>query len=94
MHIDVKCDIMPNISIRGLDKEAADTLKRAAAQKGLSLNAYVVELLRQSAGIAPAERRQLHHDLDALAGTWSDDEARELEARLSAFEQIDEDLWQ
>jgi len=84
---------MPNISIRGLDEEAADALKRAAAQKGLSLNTYVVDLLRRSVGIAPVERLQLHHDLDTLAGTWSDEEARELEARLGAFEQIDEDLW-
>jgi len=25
--------------------------------------------LRRSAGIAPAERSQVHHDLDVLAGT-------------------------
>jgi hypothetical protein len=93
MHIDGNGTIMANISIRGLDKEAVDTLKGAAAQIGVSLNSYVVELLRCNVGVAPAQRLQLHHDLDALAGTWSEAAAREFEARLAAFEQIDEDLW-
>ena len=42
----------------------------------------------------PSEADQMvHHELDALAGTWSEDEARTFEAHLEAFEQIDEDLW-
>jgi len=84
---------MSNISIRGLDEEVARALKKAAAQRGLSLNAYAVELLRRGAGFALPERSPEHHDLDALAGTWTPEEAREMEAQLGAFEQIDEELW-
>jgi hypothetical protein len=32
------------------------------------------------------------YELDALAGTWSDEEARAMEMWLCAFGQIDEDM--
>jgi hypothetical protein len=48
-----------------------------------------VDLLQRSVGMAPDERLQLHHELDALTGTWSDEEAQAMETRPGAFEQTD-----
>ena len=84
---------MANLSVRGLEDEAAAKLKEAAAQHGLSVNAYTLKLLRSGLGMPSEADQMVHHELDALAGTWSEDEARTFEAHLEAFEQIDEDLW-
>jgi hypothetical protein len=43
------------------------------------------------------ERRiggQRYHDLDELAGTWSDTEAQEFQQAVAALDQIDPTLWQ
>lgn len=84
---------MPNLSIRGLDEEAAHQLREEARKRGVSVNACVIDLLRRGLGIAPVTQRQVHNDLDALAGTWSEEEAAEFGKQLAAFEQVDEDLW-
>ena len=34
-----------------------------------------------------------YHDLDALAGTWSEDEAAALLQAVADFEQVDPSLW-
>jgi hypothetical protein len=36
----------------------------------------------------------IYHDLDSLAGTWSDQEANEFLAAVSEFNRVDEKLWQ
>jgi len=36
---------------------------------------------------------ELHHDLDHLAGTWSDEEAAEFDAALAEQRKIDPELW-
>lgn len=35
----------------------------------------------------------LHQDLDALAGTWTEEEAAELETVTEGLRQVDPDLW-
>ena len=85
---------MANLSIRGLEPETAERLKEHARQRGLSVNAQVIEYIRQGLGIAgPASRRSTHQDLDHLAGTWDAAEALTIESRLEDFEAIDEELW-
>ncbi|MBI4639366.1 MAG: hypothetical protein HY731_01660 [Candidatus Tectomicrobia bacterium] len=37
---------------------------------------------------------QVYHDLDSLAGTWSDEQASEFLNAIADFEQVDEKLWQ
>ena len=35
----------------------------------------------------------IHHDLDTLAGTWTEQQSKEFLSTLSDFSQIDEELW-
>jgi hypothetical protein len=37
--------------------------------------------------------RKLHHDLDHLAGTWSDEEAAAFDAALLEQRRVDPELW-
>ena len=84
---------MAIMSIRGLDDKVLARLKRQAEQEGGSLNSLVLRLL-QNAG-APAQLNALKKfdDLDALAGTWSEEEAQAFERNTAAFAEIDEALW-
>jgi len=85
---------MKTISVRGLDEQTAKKLKDEAKRKNLSVNALVLDLLRRSIGLKPAShRREIHHDLDHLAGTWSEEEAREFLESTRSFEEVDTELW-
>lgn len=72
----------------------AARLKAEARRRGISVNALVLELIREGVGLCRTEpRRVVHHDLDALAGTWSEDEAAEFLDAVSDFGQIDKAMW-
>jgi hypothetical protein len=84
---------MPNLSIRGVEDAALQRIKSAASRSGVSVNAYLVELIRREAGLAPAPHRVRHRDLDDLAGTWSEAEAAEFDVTQRDFASIDPALW-
>jgi plasmid stability protein len=85
---------MATLSIRGVDEETARLLKEAAQKAGSSVNAQVLEFVRQGLGLEEARgRRGRHRDLDHLAGTWSEADVRDFEAATAAFEEVDEELW-
>lgn len=82
---------MKNISLTGIDDDTDRKLKQEARRKKVSVNALILELIRR--GIGATTSRQVSHDLDTLAGTWSDGEAAEFLKSLADFERIDKELW-
>lgn len=82
---------MANMSIRGLDDKALAQLKKQAEQEGGSLNSLALRLL-QGTGKQP-NALQKYDDLDALAGTWSKQEAQAFERNTAAFGEVDATLW-
>lgn len=84
---------MTTMTLRGIDDETSAALKRKAREEGTSVNALSVRLLRQSLGLEKRRRTVLHHDLDHLAGTWSEADAGSFASATAAFEKVDEDLW-
>ena len=85
---------MPNINIRGLDDNVHQHLKKEAREKGLSLNTLIVKYLRQDVGLdIPVKKKQTHHELDKLAGTWSKKDVQDFQKAVSGFETIDESIW-
>jgi plasmid stability protein len=85
---------MKNISVRGIDDETASRLKAEAARQATSVNALVVRLLRRGVGLRPeGPRIPVHHDLDRLAGTWSEEDYREFMDTQRDFSAIDDELW-
>lgn len=85
---------MATMSIRGLDEKALARLKRRAEREGASLNSLVVSLLQGETG-KPGKHRILQQfdDLDALAGTWSSQQARSFARNTTAFSEVDPALW-
>ena len=86
---------MNQLTVRGFDDELAERIRRLAKRDGTSLNQAALKLLRKGAGLAdPAQKVDtVGSSLDHLIGSWSDDEAAELEAALEEFETIDESAW-
>lgn len=85
---------MSNLSIRGLDDKALAALKRRAAKEESSVNTLVLRLIEQGLGLRRAKPALVRHDdLDALAGTWAKQDAREFERATAAFTKVDAELW-
>ncbi len=86
-------EAVKTISLRGIDDELAENLKRAAKKTGGSINKTVLEILRNSLGLNSRKRARVFHDLDDLAGTWSDADWQQFIKATKPFAVIDKDLW-
>lgn len=84
---------MATMTLRGVDERCIEVLKERAKQEGTSLNTLMLRLLREALGLEKKKRDTVYTDLDALAGTWSDNDAAEFAQATSVFEKIDEELW-
>lgn len=84
---------MKTLSVRGVDHEMAEALRTEAKRTNTSINATVLNLIRESIGLKKKERTRFYSDLGDLAGTWSDKDEQEFRERTGFFDRIDEDLW-
>lgn len=85
---------MSNLSVRGLDPETLSALKALASREGASVNALVLRMIEQGLGRNPTQRpRHRYDDLDALAGSWSADDAAAFEHATAGLREVDPDLW-
>ena len=83
------------LTVRGLDAELERRLRLEARKDGLSLNQAALRLLRRGAGLEAGAGRQgaVGASLDELIGTWSEDDARSVQAATAVFERLDEEFW-
>ncbi len=76
-------------TIRQVPEEVDAKLREMAVKQGCSLNYAVLDTLSRVAGANDSPL--VFHDLDLLAGSWVEDKA--FDQAMSAFEQVDADLW-
>lgn len=82
------------IVIQDIDDATAEWIREEAERRGIKEELLVLQLLRDGIRIAnESSLTQQHHDLDSLAGTWSEEQAAEFAAAESDFERVDEKLW-
>jgi plasmid stability protein len=79
---------MKPITLRNLLEPLSRIIRQRAATEGISLNRAVIKVLEERLG-----HEAVHHDLDDLAGSWSEEEAREFDRALATQRAIDPDLW-
>ena len=86
---------MNQLTIRGFDDELARRIRQIANREGISLNRAVLKLLRRGAGLG--ERKggsdTVGSSLDHLIGTWTHQEAVEMERGLEDLSYIDDAMW-
>lgn len=83
-----------SITIDNLDIEVLKRLQAEADRRGVDIGVVVNEVLKCS--LAPTAKPSaacLHHELDELAGSWSDAEADAFLATVADFRRVDEDMW-
>jgi len=85
---------MGSLSVRGVDEELADRLKRQARESGKSVNQHVVEVLRKSVGLDKEKRfTRVHTDLDRFFGSWSEAEFKRIQGKIDSERRVDKELW-
>lgn len=85
---------MKAVTLRNLSPELVRVIHRKASEKRTSVNKAVISLLEESAGIRGKKtKKPLQHDLDALAGSWTKEEASAFEKALAGQREIEPDLW-
>jgi len=76
-------------TIRNVPDMLDEALRRAARERGKSLNEVAIEALARGAGVT-GERCQ-RRDLSDIAGTWRKDPA--FGRALAAQDTVDEEMW-
>ena len=84
---------MTTMTLRGIDETLSQALKSLAQSQGVSLNTLALRLIREATGIDKKKRTLEYHDLDALAGTWSDKDELEFKAATRILETVDDEMW-
>ena len=86
---------MNQLTIRGFDDELARRIRELARREGISLNRAVLKLLRRGAGLGDGIRNAdtVGDSLDHLIGTWTREEAAELDRALPDLSQVDDAKW-
>ena len=84
------------LTIRGFDDDLARRIRQLAVQEGISLNRAVLRLLRRGAGLEPGKPGTdiVGSSLDHLIGTWTNEEALEIDHAIQNLSQIDRGMWE
>ncbi|MGC9367727.1 MAG: toxin-antitoxin system HicB family antitoxin [bacterium] len=85
---------MKSYSIRGIDKELDKKIKEYAKNNNMSINQWILSVLRKITGLEQEKIFKEYHDLDFLAGGWSEQDLNEFNQATSDFRKIDPDLWE
>ena len=80
------------LTVRGLDADLTDSIRRLARQERISLNQAALRLLRRGAGLADDQGSvdTVGSSLDHFIGSWPPEQADEMDRALEDFEGIDE----
>lgn len=85
---------MGAITVRNLPPELARVIQQKAKKEKISLNHAVMDLLETATGLGKRLKKEvLHHDLDELAGSWSEQEYEEFAEALREQRQIEPEIW-
>ena len=85
---------MSSLSIRGLDNDLSERLKKVASAEHKSVNQFVIDILKQHLGLTKNKRfTQCFHDLDQLFGVWNDESYESIQGKVDSERHIDDELW-
>jgi hypothetical protein len=83
-----------SLTIDNLNPEILRRLSCEAQRRGVDVKVLIKEMIQDQLGLMPAsDAAETYHDLDALAGTWSAEEAAAFLTTVADTRQCDEDLW-
>jgi hypothetical protein len=75
-----------NLKLRCISPEVMTALKQEAERLHTSVNLLALELVEHGIGFSQKINRPVFHDLDKLAGTWTDKDAKEFDTNIKDLE--------
>lgn len=84
---------MSNFNLRNVPHAVMSSLKKKATKQKISVNSLILQIVEQDLGFTHQIKKNVFHDLDYLAGTWSEEDEKNFEQNVKIFEKIDEELW-
>jgi plasmid stability protein len=75
------------LTIRGLPNEVAERLTKLSHERGKSVNAMVVEILKRAVDVHERRARLENYV------TWTDEDLADFSEALSAQRVVDEEVW-
>ena len=82
---------MKTMTIRNQPPKPAAAIEPEKRRRGPSLNRTLLSLMQEAPDLS--NRRRRGNGLRRMSGSWSEDEYRNFETHVAAFEEIDRDLW-
>jgi hypothetical protein len=83
---------MTQITIRGMDPELEQEIRRRAVKDGKSLNHIILDMISQHTGSSVKRKKLPGEPLKNLAGGWSEQDARDFMESIKSCEQIDGEI--
>jgi hypothetical protein len=80
-----------NFNLRGVPVEVMVLLKREAKRLRTSVNVLILKMIERGLGFTC--EKNVYHDLDHLAGSWSSSEEKTFQEDTKHFEKVDKELW-
>ena len=84
---------MAQITIRSIDPEVEQEIRKISRMTGKSLNKVILEMIYNYTGFNKKKQTPPSASLRKLSGNWSDKEASNFLRSIASCEQIDEDMW-
>ena len=84
---------MKAITLRNLPPDLDKAIRKRARGKRMSVNKAVIGLLEDHLTQDKTKRAELHHDLDALCGSWTEESAAAFDRVLVKQRTINQTLW-
>lgn len=84
---------MTQITIRGLDPELEQEIRKISRRSGQSLNRVILDMIYQHTGFQKIKNAPRGESLRKLAGGWSERDAADFLESIQSCEQIDEEMW-
>ena len=82
---------MGSITIHNIAPDLEKCIRAAALENRVSLNKLIQKKLREAFDLEAVSVKK--SDFSDLAGSWSEDDAREFEEVTKDFSAIDEEMW-
>jgi len=84
---------MAQITLRGMDPEMEQDIRKMARKSGKSLNRVILDMIYEYTGYRKTTKIPPADSLRNLAGGWSEKDASDFLDSIKSSEQIDEEMW-
>ena len=84
---------MSQITLRGMDSEMEQAIRKKARRSGKSLNRIILDIIYEHTGYKKGKKAPPADSLRKLAGGWSEKDASEFLTSIKSSKQIDDEMW-